>query len=75
MLALAFVAAIHGNVVAIDRAHGLVSVHHAAHAGMAMEMTMVVRMNDRRELARLRVGQFVRLQCDETRNPWVCVRR
>ncbi len=75
MLAFAFVAAIHGNVVAIDRAHDLVSVHHHAHPGMPMEMTMVVRMHDPRELARLRVGQFVDLKCDETRNPWVCVRR
>jgi len=75
MLALAFVASIHGDVVAVDRAHNLISVHHSAHAGMRMEMTMVVRMHDPRELARLRTGQFVRLACDERQNPWVCVRR
>ncbi len=74
MAAAAFVSAIHGTIVAIDRAHNLVSVHHAAHAGMALDMTMVVRMRDARELVVLKRGQFVRLRCDERANPWVCVR-
>ena len=75
LAAAAFASAIHGHVVAVDRAHNLVTVHHAAHAGMAIEMTMVVRMRDPRLLAGLARGQFVRLRCDERQNPWVCVRR
>jgi Cu/Ag efflux protein CusF len=70
-----FTAAIHGNVVAVDRARGLLTVHHKAHAGMPIEMTMVVRMRDEHALASLKTGQFVHLRCDERRNPWVCVRR
>jgi len=74
-LALAFTSAIHGNVVSVDRAHALLVIHHHAHAGMQMEMTMAVRMADPRALAGLRRGQFVELRCDERQNPWVCVRR
>jgi Cu/Ag efflux protein CusF len=73
--AMAFTSAIHGNVVSVDRAHNLVVIHHHAHAGMAMEMTMAVRMADPRALGRLRKGAFVELRCDEDQNPWVCVRR
>jgi Cu/Ag efflux protein CusF len=72
---LAFASAIHGNVVSVDRAHNLVVIHHHAHAGMAMEMTMAVRMADPLTLAGLRKGAFVELRCDEGQNPWVCVRR
>jgi Cu/Ag efflux protein CusF len=72
--AAAFVSAIHGTVVAVDRTRGLVSVHHRAHAGMMMDMTMVVRMRDRRELTLLKKGDHVELRCDERVNPWVCVR-
>ncbi|HEX3467533.1 MAG TPA: copper-binding protein [Candidatus Elarobacter sp.] len=75
MAALTFASAIHGNVVSVDRAHDLLVIHHKAHAGMMMEMTMAVKMADRHALAGLRKGQFVELRCDESRNPWVCVRR
>ncbi len=63
---------VHGNVVRYDRASGLLLVHHHAHAGMAMEMTMAVRLRDPRVAARLHPGQFVRLRCDARPNPWVC---
>jgi Cu/Ag efflux protein CusF len=66
---------VHGTVVSVDRAHNLVVVHHRAHAGMAMEMEMAVRMRDRSALAQLKPGTAVRLLCDQARNPWVCVRR
>lgn len=75
LAALAFVSAIHGDVVSVDRAHDLVVIHHHAHAGMAMEMTMAVRMADPRALGRLHKGAFVELRCDERQNPWVCVMR
>lgn len=75
LAALAFASAIHGNVVSVDRPHNLLLIHHHAHVGMMMEMTMAVRMADPRALAGLRKGQFVELRCDESRNPWVCVRR
>lgn len=75
LAALAFTAPVHGNVVSVDRAHDMLVIHHHAHAGMQMEMTMAVRMADPRVLARLRTGQFVELRCDERQNPWVCVRR
>ena len=69
-----YVAEIHGVVRSVDRAHNLLVVHHQAHAGMAMEMTMAVKMKDPRELAGLRPGQTIKLRCDERRNPWVCVK-
>ena len=71
--ALAFVAAVHGNVTAIDSTHDLLTVHHHAHEGMAMEMTMVVKLKDAKRLATLREGEYVDLRCDQSRNPWVCV--
>lgn len=70
--ALAVTSEVHGNVVSVDRVHNLVVIHHRAHAGMAMEMTMAVRMKDRAQLASLRPGQVVRMRCDERANPWVC---
>ncbi|HTJ25048.1 MAG TPA: hypothetical protein VMA36_02685 [Candidatus Limnocylindria bacterium] len=73
LAAAAFTASIHGNVVSIDRVHNLLVVHHHAHEGMAMEMTMAVRLRDPRRLARLQKGEFVRLRCDQDVNPWVCV--
>ncbi len=72
LLGAAPLADVHGNVVRYDRASGLLLVHHHAHAGMAMEMTMAVRLRDPRVAARLRPGQFVRLRCDARPNPWVC---
>lgn len=66
------VADLHGNVVRYDRDSGLLVVHHHAHAGMAMDMEMAVRLRDPHAAARLKPGQFVRLQCDARPNPWVC---
>jgi Cu/Ag efflux protein CusF len=71
--AAAYAAAVHGNVVSVDRAHDLLVVHHHAHQGMEMEMTMAVRLHDRHQLEGLRKGQFVHLRCDESVNPWVCI--
>jgi Cu/Ag efflux protein CusF len=64
---------LHGTVRGIDRAHGLLTVHHAAHAGMAMEMTMAVKLRDPHAFARLHVGDHVQLRCDASADPWVCV--
>jgi Cu/Ag efflux protein CusF len=61
-----------GTVVAVDRAHGLLSVEHGAEPGMPMAMTMVVRLRAPRALATLKPGMRVRLRCDATPNPWVC---
>jgi hypothetical protein len=72
LLGAAPLADIHGNVVRYDRASGLLLVHHHAHAGMAMDMTMAVRMRDPRVAAHLHPGQFIRLRCDARPNPWVC---
>jgi hypothetical protein len=72
LLGAAPLADVHGNVVRYDRASGLLLVHHHAHAGMAMDMTMAVRLRDPRAAARLRPGQSVRLRCDARTNPWVC---
>lgn len=66
---------VHGTVVSVDRAHNLVVIHHDAHAGMPMAMDMAVRMRHRSALAQLKSGMPVRLLCDQTVNPWVCVRR
>jgi len=66
---------LHGAVVSVDRAHNLVVIHHHAQAGMAMDMTMAVRMRDRAALAHLKPGTTVQLLCDTVPNPWVCVRR
>jgi Cu/Ag efflux protein CusF len=61
-----------GTVVAVDRAHNLLSVEHGAEPGMPMAMTMVVRLRAPRTLATLKPGVRVRLRCDATPNPWVC---
>lgn len=73
LAAAAYSTSIHGNVVSIDHAHNLLVVHHYAQAGMNMEMTMAVRMHDPRQLNHLQKGEFVRLRCDQSTNPWVCV--
>jgi Cu/Ag efflux protein CusF len=70
-----FAADVHGEVVSVDRAHRLVMVHHHAHEGMRMEMTMAVKLRDDRQFATLHKGQFVRLRCDPNSNPYVCVIR
>jgi Cu/Ag efflux protein CusF len=70
-----FTADVHGEVVSVDRAHRLVMVHHHAHEGMRMEMTMAVKLRDDRQLTTLHKGQFVRLRCDPRSNPYVCVIR
>jgi Cu/Ag efflux protein CusF len=64
---------LHGTVRGIDRAHDFLTVHHAAHAGMMMEMTMAVKLRDPRALDRLHVGDQVKLKCDASVDPWVCV--
>lgn len=69
-----YIAHIHGEVRSVDRAHNLLVIHHRAHAGMEMEMTMAVKLKDPRQLASLRPGQTISLRCDERRNPWVCVK-
>lgn len=72
LLGAAPLADVHGNVVRYDRASGLLLVHHHAHAGMGVEMTMAVRLRDPRAAAHLRPGAFVRLRCDARPNPWLC---
>lgn len=73
LAAAVYSASIHGNVVSIDRPHNLLVVHHHAHQGMGMEMTMAVRMHDPRQLDRVQKGEFVQLRCDQSANPWICV--
>jgi Cu/Ag efflux protein CusF len=73
LAAATYAASIHGNVVSIDRAYNLLVVHHHAHAGMGIEMTMAVRMRDPRQLERLQKGEYVKLSCDQSVNPWVCI--
>lgn len=80
LLALALAASpyrtdVHGDVARVDRARGTVTIVHHAHAGMMMEMTTTVRIRDRRALARLRPGAFVRLRCDLGQTPPLCVTR
>jgi Cu/Ag efflux protein CusF len=67
-------AEVHGEVVSVDRAHQLVVVHHRAHSGMGMEMMMAVKLRDARQLAGVRKGQQIRLRCDPSANPYVCVK-
>ena len=69
-----YVAEIHGEVRSVDRAHNLLVIHHHAHEGMEMEMTMAVKMKDPRQLDGVRAGQTIKLRCDERRNPWICVK-
>lgn len=66
---------VHGEVVSVDRVHHLVVVHHHAHEGMRVEMMMAVKLRDVRQLEALHKGQYVRLRCDASSNPYVCVVR
>jgi hypothetical protein len=68
--AAVFSADLHGEVVSVDRTHRLAIVHHHAHEGMRMEMTMAVRLRDDHQLHK---GQFVQLRCDPRSKPYVCV--
>ena len=39
-----------------------------------MEMMMAVKLRDARQLAGVRKGQQIRLRCDPSANPYVCVK-
>ncbi|HXP92009.1 MAG TPA: copper-binding protein [Candidatus Binatia bacterium] len=62
---------IHGTIVSVDSAHRTVEIHHDPFAAMPMSMTMVVKVPNAADLAKLHKGTIVNADIDTSKDPWI----
>ncbi len=62
---------IHGTIVSVDAAHHTVQIHHDPFAAMPMAMTMVVKVPNPADIAKLHKGTIISADIDTSKDPWV----